>query len=41
MTPYLHTEILTGPPGVLAVDFVDIGDTVAVVCDLNHASASG
>jgi hypothetical protein len=28
-------------PGILAVDFVDIGDTFAVVDDLNHALASG
>jgi hypothetical protein len=28
-------------PGILAVDFVDIGDTIAVVSDLNHALASG
>jgi len=28
-------------PGVLAVDFVDVGDTIAVVSDLNQALASG
>ncbi len=28
-------------PGILAVDFVDIGDTFAVVNDLNQALASG
>ena len=28
-------------PGILAVDFVDIGDTFAVVSDLNQALASG
>jgi hypothetical protein len=28
-------------PGILAVDFVDIGDTFAVVGDLNQALASG
>jgi hypothetical protein len=28
-------------PGILAVDFVDIGDTFAVISDLNQAMASG
>jgi hypothetical protein len=28
-------------PGILAVDFVDIGDTIAVVSDLNKALAPG